>query len=336
LVAQLNSAFVRSRPGKIWPRLLAYTLFEGRPLTTRGRWINPLVFALYRLWARLSLPTHDAKPIFILGVGRSGTTALGSVLAAHKDVAYLNEPKALWHAALGDDDLIGSYSVIPGRYKMNKTDATAVKSRNLHRFYSAFLLFSGCSRIVDKYPELIFRTGLIDAIFPDARKIALVRNGTDICQSVQRWSDCNVKTTPAHTDDWWGRDRRKWRILVDEVVAVDPVFSPIMANIRAFDRHTDMAAVEWIVTMRQLLHLQTTGDQNLHIVRYEDLITRPRQATAEILRFCGLRDDEIVLKFAGGILARQTRYDPVKLDPSIQAIFDTTMESLNYPRLRAA
>src|SRR5690606_40375856 len=56
------------------------TLFrsEGRPLTTRGRWINPLVFGLYRMAQRLPLGRPVREPAFILGMGRSGTTILRS------------------------------------------------------------------------------------------------------------------------------------------------------------------------------------------------------------------------------------------------------------------
>jgi hypothetical protein len=216
MVAQIDTKFIRARPWKLWSRLLAYALFEGRPLTTRGRWINPLVFAGYRLWSVLPLRKRDLRPIFVMGVGRSGTTVLGTILALHPDVGYLNEPKALWHAALGDDDLIGSYSAVPGRYKMTGADGQNGRAQRLRRFYQTFLSLSFSRRVVDKYPELLFRNGLIDAAFPDACKIVLLRNGADICQSIENWSG-------AHGDaevDWWGLDDQKWRLLVDQLVGI--------------------------------------------------------------------------------------------------------------------
>ena len=109
MIAQLDADFIRARPAKLWPRLLAYFLFEGRPLTTKGRWINPLVFLGYRLWPLLPAKVRTPAPILILGAGRSGTTVLGKVLGLHKDAGFLNEPKALWQAALGDDDLIAAH-----------------------------------------------------------------------------------------------------------------------------------------------------------------------------------------------------------------------------------
>ena len=336
MVAQLSKAFIKTRPGKVWPRLVAYALFEGRPLTTRGRWLNPVVFALFRLWGHLPLRAHDPNPIFVLGVGRSGTTILGSILALHPEVGYLNEPRALWQAALGNDDLIGSYSATPGRYRMSKSDATPDKVHRLHRSYSAYLALTGSKRVVDKYPELIFRSGLIDAAFPSVRRVVLVRNGANMCQSIQRWSQSHAKANPDHTDDWWGRDRRKWHILLDEVVAPDPIFAPMMAQIRTFKHQTDMAAVEWIATMREVLRLQGDGHENLHIVRYEDLIAEPRPTMLKILDFCGLSHEPVMLAYAVSVLSQKSSHNPVHLHPCIQPAFDTTMEALGYLHRHAA
>jgi hypothetical protein len=255
VVAQIDARFIRARPWKIWSRLLAYALFDGRPLTTRGRWINPLVFAGYRLWAVLPQKRRDLRPIFVMGVGRSGTTVLGTILALHRDVGYLNEPKALWHAALGDDDVIGSYSAVPGRYKMSGADGQNGRSVRLRRFYRAFLGLSFSRRIIDKYPELLFRNGLIDAAFPNACKVVLLRNGADICQSIENWSE-------AHGDadiDWWGLDDQKWQLLMDQLVLPDPFFETLLPVVGGLTRQVDRAAVEWIVSMREAVRLREGG-----------------------------------------------------------------------------
>ena len=146
MVAQIDTKFIRARPWKLWSRLLAYALFEGRPLTTRGRWINPLVFAGYRLWSVLPLRKRDLRPIFVMGVGRSGTTVLGTILALHPDVGYLNEPKALWHAALGDDDgsllvKVASLGVaaVPGRMQNGGKRAGAKRQVQGRRYVEAGL-----------------------------------------------------------------------------------------------------------------------------------------------------------------------------------------------------
>ncbi len=326
MVAQIDAAFAKARPWKLWPRLLAYVLFEGRPLTTRGRWINPLVFAGYRLWSALPLRGRELRPIFILGVGRSGTTILGTILALHRDVGYLNEPKALWHAALGDDDLIGSYSDQPGRYRMSGTDAGVKAVRSLHRNYRAFLWLSGSRRVVDKYPELLFRSAMIDAAFPGAKKILLLRNGADTCQSIAAWSE----KLGGKDGGWWGRDRQKWHLLVEQLVAPDSYFAPALAQIRVLTRHVDMAAVEWIVTMREAARLQAKGASGLLVVRYEELVHAPRRVLSDILAFCELPHDDIMLRFGARVLDPRAAHPCPDLDAALVPLFAETMREFGY------
>ena len=124
MVAQLDRLYVSTRPTKIYSRLVSYLLFEGRPLTTKGRWINPLVAAHFALEKRLPQLRQVKQPVFILGTGRSGTTILGLILSIHRDVGFLNEPKALWHSVNPADDLIGGYSEDPGKYRLSADCAT--------------------------------------------------------------------------------------------------------------------------------------------------------------------------------------------------------------------
>jgi len=330
LVAQIDKNFLIARPWKIWPRLLAYALFEGRPLTTRGRWINPLVFAGYRLWACFPQPRRAQNPVFIYGVGRSGTTVLGTILALHRHVGYLNEPKALWHAALGDDDLIGSYSAHQGRFRMSHSDYRASSAQRLRRFYNAYLRLSASRRVVDKYPELLFRDGLINAIFPGARKIVLIRNGADTCQSIENWSKRHGRGGAQASDDWWGRDRRKWHALLDQLVENDPYFAGSFDAISGFERHVDMAAVEWVVAMREVLALRRQADSNIMFVRYETLAAQPRAVMGDILKFCDLAPDETMLAYGEKTLRVNPPYPALVLDPAIRHLFDATMRELGY------
>ena len=123
VVAQLDVATARARPGRVLPRLISYAVFEGRPATTRGRWINPLVRANLRVGEAAGWGPPVRQPIFVLGIGRSGTTLLGSLLGVHSHVGFLNEPKAMWHRIVDDEDLIGSYGPEPVRLRLDAADA---------------------------------------------------------------------------------------------------------------------------------------------------------------------------------------------------------------------
>ena len=70
MVAQIDGSYIRARPWKLYSRLISYALFEGRPLTTKGRWLNPLLFALFAIEKKLPAMRKVCEPTFILGTGR--------------------------------------------------------------------------------------------------------------------------------------------------------------------------------------------------------------------------------------------------------------------------
>ena len=323
----LDKEFMRANPGRVWPRALAYTLFEGRPLTTRGQWINPVVLAGHRLWSVLPFSTADREPIFILGTGRSGTTVLGQILAAHPDVGYLNEPKALWQSALGNDDLIGSYSTQPGQFRIGPEDVGREARKRLIRSYRAFMTLSRSRRIVDKYPELIFRADLLRDVFPKARFLVLIRDGRAVCRSVTNWSAARESSDA----DWWGRDRRKWRILVDELVRTNAATEPKADIIAGFQRQEDMAATEWALTMHEALQLRHSHATGRYFIRYENLVARPAEEIEKVLKFSGLEKDDKLLGYAARTLRPAERQFDLQLHPAILPFFNDIQRQLGYP-----
>src|SRR6185436_2775660 len=120
MIAQLNKEYIKTRPTKLFSRIVSYLFFEGRPLTTKGSWINPFLFFGYRIISFLPQIKKVESPIFIIGTGRSGSTLLGMLLSMHKRIGFLNEPKALWHFAYNKEDVIGSYSTDGANYKLDE------------------------------------------------------------------------------------------------------------------------------------------------------------------------------------------------------------------------
>jgi len=330
MIAKLDADYICTRPARAVARVVSHVLLQGRPLTTRWRWLNPLLFAQFALVKRLPQLGKVQKPIFIVGVGRSGTTILGHVLSIHPQVGFLKEPKALWHPVYPEEDLIGSYSHGPARYRLGTDDATMEVRRAAHRLYGYYSALTGSKRIVDKYPEMIFRTPFIRAIFPDAKFLFLVRNGWDTVQSIECWSQRNGTTMEGELHDWWGVNSRKWRLLLEQIVASDPTFSNIYNDGLDFSRHTDRAAVEWIATMNEGLRLMKENPRQFHMVRYEDMTAYPEETLMEVLRFCELPPDKSFFAYASRVLQPIPSRYPVNLDPSLRPIFAATMESLGY------
>ncbi len=330
MVAQLDKTYITTRPARALVRAVSYGLFEGRPLTTRGRWLNPWLKKRARAVAEGPASAPPDRPLFIFGTGRSGTTVLGKILSMHREVGWLNEPKLMWHVALPNEDLNGNYTGTPARYRLTAEDASAQVKQAMNNQYAAYLQTTRNSRVLDKYPELIFRAAFIKELFPDARFLLLIRNGYATCSSIARWSATHGKTTNAHSVDWWGSNDRKWHLLVEQIVRQDSELGSYADSIKAMGDQTARAAVEWILTMQEGLRLLSEYPDATLTVRYEKLTGHPGTCVADILEFCELQRDPAVVEYAEKILQPPTARPAFELPESIQGAFERTLQRLNY------
>lgn len=299
MIAQLDRNMLYQAPGRTLARLGSYFLFEGRPLTTRGQWWNPVAFSNLRVGSRSGLrPARD--PVFVIGMGRSGTTLLGRLLAIHPEVGFLNEPKALWHVVRGDEDVIGSYGHPgTGRMILGAEDATPDVIARAHGMYGWFARITRTSQIVDKYPELVFRRALARKIFPDSKFLIATRAPGPALDSVARWSQ-------VHGDDqadWWGLNDQKWRIIWEQVVEALPEHEDLKSlDLAGCADHKIRAGVEWTVTTRA--SIAAARDQRSLIVSYDRLIDSPVQEMKRVLRFCGLKPSAGAERYAAQTVGR--------------------------------
>ncbi len=117
-----------------------------------------------------------AKPIIILGSGRSGTTLLGEIFSRHPDVAYWVEPRPIWmygHA-------------YRSHHELSATDLTPAIARHIDRRFARFLTRHGRSRFAEKTPSNCLRLPFIAAIYPDCRVINIIRDGREVVASTLR------------------------------------------------------------------------------------------------------------------------------------------------------
>jgi hypothetical protein len=334
MVAQLDKEYLLQRPARALSRLVSYGMFEGRPLTTRGRWINSwLIKYFHHTGATDSAPYPTYKidrPLFILGTGRSGTTVLGKILSLHREVGWLNEPKLLWHIACPHEDLNGNYTQSPARYRLGAEDVSPSIRHAIRSLYATYLKTTRNSRVLDKYPELVFRIPFIKQIFPDARFLLLVRDGYDTCRSIAQWSATHGDTHNSGGADWWGTNDRKWSYLVDQLVKSDPELGPYAEAIAGFSDQMARAAVEWDLTMREGLKLQSLYPDDIMRVKYETLTESPASCVQKILEFGELAEDKTVLNYATNVLRPVSKKDPIALPSIISQSFEKTMQRLGY------
>jgi hypothetical protein len=240
------------------------------------------------------------RPVFIVGMGRSGTTLLGRILAAHPSVGFLNEPKAMWHVIRDDEDIIGSYAPPhTGRLYLSAEDADAGASLRARALFSWYLRASHSKRLVDKYPELIFRHSFVRAIFPEARFLIAVRSPWSTLKSVAQWSDSHA----IDDADWWGVGDQKWDILWEQGVVLNSNNSDLATlDLASEDDHHVRAAVEWVVTMREAVSLAAI-DTRAQVVSYEELVRDPRKLIHKTLDFCELPESLRTEAYADAIVS---------------------------------
>lgn len=330
MVAQIDSNYRQYGLGRLARRLASYALFEGRPATTRGQWFNPLVFTWLRLLQGLPGSPSVSAPIFITGLGRSGTTILGILLSLHKDVGFLNEPKAMWHLIDPRQDLNANYSLDGGQYRLAASEVTPSMRQRAHRLFSRYLAVTRAHRVVDKYPEMIFRLDYLLSLFPDARVIFITRNGTDAVPSVVKWSERMGTSRNGTLEDWWGRNDAKWRYLREQVILADPQYRSVWDVATPDLNHADRAALEWTTSMREGLTQQKRHPDSVMRVSYEDLLAQPQQTLVALQRHCGLVPDDAVVDYAKNRLYDNPAKGWPTLHPAVDDLFRQTMDELGY------
>lgn len=330
MVAQLDGQVIRAKPSRVLPRLLSYGLFEGRPATTRGRWFNPAIQANLSLADRLGSRRSVTRPIFVVGIGRSGTTLLGRLLGVHSQIGFLNEPKAIWHRIIPDEDLIGSYGPEPVRLRMGADDVTDEIAARARRLFGWYLTMTRSARLVDKYPELIYRTGFVRALFPDAHIVAIIRRPWDVITSIEAWDQAKATAEAG----WWGIDDRKWRVLWDQALLSDPRWSRVAADIDPdVAPPVVRAAIEWLIGTAEAVGVREEfAGAGYHLVRYEDLVGNPREFMASLLGMCDLDVEEQVLDLAASSVTRQRpSVEPVQeLPGALSAAIEEVATAAGY------
>lgn len=170
------------------------------------------------------------RPVFIVGMPRSGSTAFHRVLAQHPAVATTThvtrkaptvypalklislfvrnhqpgEAGSMWDKFVGpDDDVLRAADATP---EARRYYATAVA--NVLRLYER-------PRFVSKCPRNGLRMEFLQAIFPDALFVHLVRDGRAVCRSV-----LERRKSAGDLRRWWDVKPPGWRTWEREEPAV--------------------------------------------------------------------------------------------------------------------
>ena len=307
MVAQIDWPYIKNARLRSAVRLLSYVAFEGRPPTTKGQFINPAVQRWLNALSRIDRQQIPDRPIFLIGMGRSGTTLIGRVLGVHEQVGFLNEPKALWHTVHRGEDVSGQYAD-SGRFILDEHDATPEVAERARRLVTSYLQLTRSKRVVDKYQELTYRVGFLREIFPDAKIVAIVRSPAAVASSIEAWNQRNA----VGREDWWGVNGAKWRQMLQELV---PKYLPEAYASRVDDDSDayERGVIEWLVSTSAVADAASAGQID-HVLRYESLLARPNVAVSQLLESLELEPSQRVSNFVRSTVAAR----PAKSDAGIR------------------
>jgi tetratricopeptide (TPR) repeat protein len=125
--------------------------------------------------------TTSRRPVFIVGMPRSGTSLVEQILASHPAVFGAGE---LWMIVNSVNDLpamIGGQASYPSCVgAMTQGHVNQMAQRYLDHLVA---LSPDAERVIDKMPQNYLHLGLINLLFPEAHVIHCIRHPIDTCLS---------------------------------------------------------------------------------------------------------------------------------------------------------
>ena len=209
--------------------------------------------------AQVNKASDSLKPIFIVGLPRSGTTLVDRIISNHSQVTSAGE---LQNFAVE----LKKMTLTSSRHVLDEETIVAAKNVDFQLLAQRYLestrpLSDKTPRFIDKMPLNFFYLGFIKKAFPQAKIIIMRRNPMDTCLS-------NFRTLFAVNFSYYN-------------YAYD-----LIDSAHYYELFTDLMN-QW---QRQY------GEQILQVV-YEDLVRAPEQQIRKILDYCELEWQPACLDF---------------------------------------
>jgi tetratricopeptide (TPR) repeat protein len=192
-----------------------------RPQMTQA--VDSIIRCYDRDWLRRACIDGDAsvRPVFIVGMPRSGTTLAEQILASHRSVFGAGE-LMYWNSAAA------AYSPAA------RAGAVGGLARNYLRLLER--LSADALRVVDKMPGNFLHLGLIHAALPCAHIIHMQRNPIDTCLSIyfQHFEAFHSYATDlddlAHYYDLYRRLMVHWQAILPAQAMLELSYEALVAD----------------------------------------------------------------------------------------------------------
>lgn len=280
-----------------------------------------------------AVETNPTPVAFIFGCGRSGTTILGHAFSAHPHVHYFFEPYHLWAAIDPATDMLDLY--VPGgrgRCMMTPDMVTeAMRSRFRRLIRRPRRQIDGAHRmVIEKTPINAMRLGYLDALAPDAKFIHIVRDGVDVCRSIERLAIANTYRIAGkpNLNQWWGVGDAKWRAMVRDGVTA----GAYPDEIAAVRNHIQRGAYEWLLSLREVDRWRSTLGPRLFEFTYEELASRPRETFQCLCEFLQVSAPEPWLAHVAGSIdqARRNQGPAITLPTAMASDFNRFQQRYGF------
>lgn len=215
------------------------------------------VFSQERINQFASDTNSNLRPIFIMGMPRSGTTLVEQIIASHSDVAGGDEFTALANASMRAQ-LASDY---PGSVDQWLKNSSNEDYKRLASFYADNMRFirKGKKIFTDKNQYNHRSIGLIKASMPNAKIILIERQAMDVGFGCYR--------------QLFGEFGAKFSYKIDEIA---PFYKSYMALMDYWESVTDGLILR---------------------IRYEDLVQNQETTSKKLLSFCELDWQDNCLNF---------------------------------------
>jgi len=252
---------------------------------------------------RLRSPKPLVAPVFIVGSPRTGTTILGTILGCQGDVFFLSEARPIWFRAVPELDesrFHWANGEVWGRILLTERDYSDSAKQSLDSDFGKFLRWSRKKRLMEKFPQNLFRIPWLRAMWPDAKFVQILRDPFSTTASkAQSWPSIDEKQLPGVAIR-----RRMYGELF-------PQYAALLDSARtAYEWYL----FEWRIDTEMGERLAAAMPHQLRIVRLEDAQIDPEPFCAGICEFAGLRMTNRLRRAYQTMLNAQVRMAKPQLD----------------------
>ena len=223
-------------------------------------------------------PTPMVAPIFIVGAPRSGTTILGKVLGHHGDVLFISEARPMWNRAMPELDQTKfrwDNGELWGRVYLDENDYTEQAKASLEQDFGRMMTWTGKRRLMEKMPINLFRVRWLNAMWPDAKFIQIIRDP--------------FSTTASNTQCWPLIDEQQ----IPQIAILRETWSklfPRLAGLLGTIQTTyEFHLFKWRMYTEEGERLKAMLAERYCFLQLEEAQRDPAQSVANVCGFVGLR-----------------------------------------------